>query len=307
MVFLVGRPIARVSAIAFHGLTKDYGRGRGIFDLNLRVAPGEVFGFLGPNGAGKTTTIRLLLDLLRPTRGSATILGRHVQHDGPWVRQRVGYLPGELSMYEKLTGATLVRRMNGLRGVAADAGDDLAQRLQADLTRPIGQLSSGNKRKIGLILALAHDPEVLILDEPTTGLDPLMQREIHGILRSLAKRGKTVFLSSHFIPEVERVCDRVGIVRDGRLLVVKPLAELKNAGLRHVTLRFAGPPPLAAFQALPQIQRIEAKGTHLHLAVAGPLDAVVQVAARHAVLDLDVATRSLEDTFLDYYRRSPHA
>ena len=207
------------AAIVCSGLTKDYGQRHGIFDLDLVIDRGETFGFIGPNGAGKTTTIRLLMDLIRPTRGRAAVLGLDTARGSLAIKRRVGYLPGELAEFPGVTAGYVIGLLAGLRGgVDPDRISALAERFQIDLGRKYETLSHGNKQKVGLIQAFMHEPELLILDEPTNGPDPLMQREFHLLVQESVTRGATVFLSSHVLSEVELICDRIGLIRDGRLL-----------------------------------------------------------------------------------------
>ena len=231
-----------MAAIETDGLTKFYGSERGIEGVTISVEPGEVFGFLGPNGAGKTTTIRTLLDLLHPTGGSAHIFGLDSHRDSVAIRARLGNLPGDFGYGKRSSGREALALLARLRGVG-DLGraEELARRFRADLERPLEQLSRGNRQKVGLILALFHRPELLILDEPTSGLDPLMQEEFLALVREESERGCAVFLSSHELDEVERVCDRVGIIREGRLIAVERIADLlsKTAERRRVEVEFA--------------------------------------------------------------------
>jgi ABC-2 type transport system ATP-binding protein len=290
------------AAIVTEDLTKSYHGRRGIVDVALEVRAGEVFGFLGPNGAGKTTTIRLLLDLIRPTAGRARVLGLDVREGSLEIRRRVGYLPGELALWERMTGAELLAFLGELRGgVDRRFVAELAERLDCDLSARIGSLSHGSKQKVALIQAFLHRPELLILDEPTTGLDPLMQEEFQRMVAEVRAEGRTVFLSSHILREVERTCDRVGIVREGRLVAVEDVRDLRARGLRILDLRFAGPVPASAFQGLPGVQEVEAQGDGVRLTVAGPVDAVVKAAARHEVVDLTSHEPSLEEIFLRFY------
>ncbi len=283
-------------------LTKSYGKARGVVDLNLAVRPGEVFGYLGPNGAGKTTTIRTLLDFIRPTAGSAAVFGLDSHRDSLAIRRRVGYLPGELSLYEGMTGRELLRYMANLRrGVAWRYVEELAERLGASLTQPIRALSHGNKQKLGLIQAFMHRPELLILDEPTQGLDPLVQQEFYRMIAEARAAGRTVFLSSHVLPEVEKTCDRVGIIREGRLVAVEEVASLKAKALRRLQIRFAIPAPSAAFAGLPGVRDVRAEGDTLTFTVTGSLDAVIKAAAGFEVVDLISQEPSLEEVFLAYY------
>jgi ABC-2 type transport system ATP-binding protein len=283
-------------------LTKYYGKSRGIEDLSLEVQEGEIFGFLGPNGAGKTTTIRLAMDFIRPTWGSIQVLGldprRHVRQ----VHRRIGYLPGELTMYDKLTGGELLRYLGHLRGgVDWQYVEELAERLGASLSEPIRSLSSGNKHKMGLIQALMRRPELLILDEPTSRLDPLTRQEFHRLLVEVRAEGRTVFLSSHILPEVERVCDRVGIIRQGQLVAVESVEDLKARSLRRFELHFAVPVPQNAFAGLAGVRHLTVQDTVVRCEVTGSMDAVIKAAARYEVLDLISHEPDLEEVFLAYY------
>jgi ABC-2 type transport system ATP-binding protein len=283
-------------------LTKRYGKARGIAELSLTVERAEVFGFLGPNGAGKTTTIRTLLDLLHPTSGSARLFGLDSRRHSRAIRARRGNLPGEFAYDERLTGSDVLRTFAALRGVRDLRGAKvLAERFEADLSRRLGELSRGNRQKIGLILALFHDPELLILDEPTAGLDPLMQEEFLAVVAEQRERGTTVFISSHDLDEVQRACDRVGIVRDGHLIDVEDVARMRERAYRDVSVRFATPVDPTELSALPGVTELRADGERLDFRVAGDLDAVVKVAARHEVRDLEITQPTLEELFLTYY------
>ena len=283
-------------------LTKRYGSARGIDELTLSVEEGEIFGFLGPNGAGKTTTIRTLLDLLHPTSGSATLFGLDSHRDSRAIRARLGNLPGEFAYEDRMTGRELLHFFAALRGVDhTGRADDLAERFEAGLDRPLRELSRGNKQKIGLIQALFHDPDLLILDEPTTGLDPLMQEEFLAVVTEHRDRGATVFLSSHDLDEVERICDRVGIIREGRLIAVEDVAEMRGRAYRDVAVRFGHPVPAADVAAVAGVQDVVADATTLRFRVQGDLDPVIKAIARHRVLDLEVTRPTLEELFLTYY------
>jgi ABC-2 type transport system ATP-binding protein len=295
-------------AIRTEGLTKYYGRGRrrsrGLEGLDLTVRPGEVFGFLGPNGAGKTTTIRLLLDLIRPTGGRAEVLGMDTRTRSVDVRRLVGYVPGELGLYENLTGRELLAYLANLRGRADQSYvEELAGRLGLDLSRHVHDLSKGNKQKLGLVQAFMHRPELLVLDEPTGGLDPLVQQEFHRLVADHTAAGGTVFLSSHMLSEVEHLAHRVAIVRDGRLAVVEEVAALKARALRRLELDFARPVPPGAFAGLPGVRELAVDGAVLHCAVEGSVDAVVKAAARFEVLNVVSHEPDLEEIFLAYYRK----
>jgi beta-exotoxin I transport system ATP-binding protein len=294
-------------AILTEQLTKSYGRSRsrGVVRLDLEVRPGEVFGFLGPNGAGKTTTIRVLLDLIRPTSGRALVLGRDSHKDTLEIQARSGYLPGELSLYPNLTGRETLRYLGNLRGgVDWDHVAALAERLDCDLERKVADLSTGNKRKVGLIQALMHRPELLILDEPTSGLDPLVQHEFYHLLDEAREAGQTVFLSSHVLPEVQRVCDRVAFVREGELVAVEDVAELMGRAVREVEVVFAEPVPASAFENVPGVTSVSADGkgaATLRLTVAGSLDPAVKALAAYPVVDLISQLPDLEDVFMTFY------
>jgi ABC-2 type transport system ATP-binding protein len=289
-------------AIDTEHLTKYYGASRGIIDVDLDVEAGDVYGFLGPNGAGKTTTIRVLLDLIRPTSGSATVLGLDARRDGVAIRRRVGYLPGEYALYPKLTGAETLRYYGNLRGgVDWSHVEALAARLDFDLKRRTGDLSTGNKRKLGLIQAFMHRPELVILDEPTAGLDPLVRREFYAMVDEAHAAGQTIFLSSHVLPEVQRVCSRAGFVREGRLVAVEDVVALGKKAVHHVEIEFAGPAPQAEFQTLSGVDGLTATDHRLAFTVSGTLDAVVKAAARHEVIALTSHEPDLEDLFLAYY------
>lgn len=290
------------SVIEAEQLTKRYGKSRGIEDLTLSVRKGEIFGFLGPNGAGKTTTIRTLLDLLHPTSGSAKIFGLDSRMDSIAIRARTGNLPGDFAFEDRVTGHQLLRLFANLRGMS-DLGSaaDLADRFKADLSKPLRELSRGNRQKIGLIQALFHEPDLLILDEPTGGLDPLMQEEFLTVVAEHRDRGATVFLSSHDLAEVERICDRVGIIRAGRLAAVESVSEMREHAYRDVVVRFAEPVSLADFEALPEIEQIVVSDDTLSFRSLGGLDAAIKAIASHSVIDIEIKRPTLEELFLTYY------
>jgi ABC-2 type transport system ATP-binding protein len=291
-----------VPAIETERLTKFYGRRRGIEELTMTVEEGEIFGFLGPNGAGKTTTIRTLLDLLHPSAGSARIFGLDSHSDSVAIRARLGNLPGDFGFGKHTSGREALSLLARLRGVRTlDRAEELARRLEADFARPLGQLSRGNRQKVGLILALFHRPELLIFDEPTGGLDPLMQEEFLALVHEERERGATVFLSSHELDEVERLCDRVGIIREGRLIAVERVADLVGKTQRRVSVEFAEQIDLGELRACPGVSALSAEGPHVTFRVAGDLDPVVKALARHRVVDLEFARPTLEEVFLTYY------
>jgi ABC-2 type transport system ATP-binding protein len=285
-------------------LTKSYGANRGIVDLDLEVDEGEVFGFLGPNGAGKTTTIRTLLDHLRPTSGRARIFGIETTADPVAIHRRTGYLPGEFTLYDRLTGGQTIEYFGNLRGGVDPAyRASLIERLDLDPSRRFKEYSKGNKQKLGLVVAFQHRPELLILDEPTSGLDPLVQQAFYGLVGEAQAEGRTVFLSSHVLSEVERTCDRVAIVRDGRLVRTGRVDTLRDLAHHQVELRFPDGVPTAEFAALPGVSDVVVEDHILRLRVAGPITPVLQAAARHELVDFLAREPSLEETFLAEYGR----
>jgi ABC-2 type transport system ATP-binding protein len=289
--------------IQTEALTKLYGRHRGIEDVTFAVELGEVFGFLGPNGAGKTTTIRTLLDLIHPSAGSARLFGLDSRHDSVAIRARIGNLPGDFGYGRQSSGREALRLLARLRGLdRIGRAEALASRFHADLDRPLGQLSRGNRQKVGLILATFHAPELLVLDAPTGGLDPLMQEEFLTLVGEERERGCTVFISSHDLDEVQRVCDRVGMVRDGRLIAVERMAELLGKARRRVTVRLADGAKLDELLPLPQVSRLEAGDGAVTFEVAGDLDPVIKALAGHHVTDIEAVHPTLEEVFLGYYQ-----
>jgi beta-exotoxin I transport system ATP-binding protein len=290
-------------------LTKHYGEVRAVEDLSLEVKMGEVFGFLGPNGAGKTTTIRAILDLIRPTSGTATVLGFDSHTDAVEIRNHIGYLPSDLSMYDELTGRDMITYFANLRG-GVDKGyvDELATRLQADLSKKIGDYSSGNRQKVGLILAFMNRPRLLIMDEPSSGLDPLVQREFQTMMRELAAEGRSVFLSSHTLSEVQRVADRVGIIRSGLLIDVEFVDDLRSKAVRKVELQFSTPVEASTFEAIPGVRDVSVASHHAVMSFEGNMDVLLAAATDHYTL-VDIVTQEadLEEIFLAYYRTDEKA
>ena len=285
-------------------LTKSYGSHRGIVDVDLEVQKGEVFGFLGPNGAGKTTTIRVLLDLIRSTSGKAYVFDIESSADPAAIHRRIGYLPGEFALYDRLTGGQTLDYFGNLRGGVDRAYQaELIERFDLDPSRRFREYSKGNKQKVGLVAALQNHPELLLLDEPTSGLDPLVQQTFFSLLRESVKDGGTVFLSSHILSEVERSCDRVAIIRDGRLVRVDSVDALRDLSHHQVELRFTGEPPIAEFKDLPGVSDVEIEDHQLKLRVLGPITPVVVTAARLGVTDFLSREPSLEETFLAQYGR----
>jgi ABC-2 type transport system ATP-binding protein len=291
------------AAIETHKLTKWYGhKSRGVIDVDLVVETGQIFGFLGPNGAGKSTTIRVLLDLIRPTSGTAQVLGLDVHRNRLAIDRRVSYVPGELSLYSDLTGRQLLTYLGNLQGSVDEVyREKLIERLDLDPGKRIKSLSRGNKQKVGLIAAFMIRPELLILDEPTAGLDPFIQLEFEHLCEEARVEGRTVFISSHQLPEVEHLCDRVGIIREGRLLAVESIAALKERALRRLEIDFGGPVQADAFANLPGVRDLTIDGGILKCTVMGSLDALVKAAAKFEVRNLRSIDTSLEEIFLAYY------
>ena len=282
-------------------LTKTYGKNRGIAGVDFSVEAGETFGFLGPNGAGKTTTIRLLLDLIRPTSGRLSVFGLDARRDSVAIHRRLGYLPGDLRLYERMTGRDLIRYFGHLRG-APGAGDDLAARLDLDLDRKVKELSRGNRQKIGLVQAFMHEPDLVVLDEPTSGLDPLVQETFYELVAEATERGGTVFLSSHVLSEVQRVADRVGLIREGRLQLVDTVENLRARSFTSVEVTFAEPPPADALRGVPGVRETGRHGDVVRLALEGEIDPLLKALARFHVRALDVHEADLEDIFMALYR-----
>ena len=293
------------AAIRTEGLTKDYGGTLGLAGLDMEVRVGEVYGFLGPNGAGKTTAIRLLLNLIRPTGGRATVLGLDAQTDSVALRRRVGYLPGDFLVDGRQTSRQLLSYLGNLRGgVGRGRVDELAQRLDLDLDLRIKTLSKGNRQKVGLVQAVMHDPELLVLDEPTSGLDPFLQHEFISLTREATMDGRTVFMSSHVMSEVQQTADRVGVIRDGRMVTVEGVEDLRERSMRKVSIEFDDPVRIEDFARLPGISHITVAGRSLICRLDGRADALVKEAARHTVVTLSVEEADLEELFFQYYDRS---
>jgi ABC-2 type transport system ATP-binding protein len=284
------------------GLAKSYGHHPALRGIDLEVPQNVVFGYLGPNGAGKTTTIRLLAGLLRPTAGRAEVLGMDTVRDRDRMQQRIGYLPGEFVAYPDLTGEQYLRYLANLRGgVDWQVTQGIVKRLDLDLTRRIGTLSHGNRQKVGIVQAFMHQPDLLILDEPTSGLDPLIQREFLAMLRDARDRGRTVFLSSHVLSEVEAVADVVAILRLGRLVVTEPVDRLKATALRRIDLTFDGPPPTEQLRGLSGVRDVQVLGSTTHVVVRGSTAELIQTAAPHRVVNIVTHEADLEEIFLAYY------
>ena len=285
-------------------LTKTYGSARGISGVDLTVPPGAVFGFLGPNGAGKTTTIRVLMDFLRPTSGTAQVLGLDCSLDSVEIHRRVGYVAGEHAFFERLTaGEQLAWLASARGGLRSGAIEELASRLNLDLSRPIRAMSRGNRQKVALAQAFLHQPELLLLDEPTSGLDPIVQETFHELVHEVVAEGRTVFLSSHVLDEVDHLCHTVAIIRDGRIVAVEDVADLRARAGRKVTIRFADPVDPTTFTALDGVSELTVRDRTVSMRVSGDLDRLVKAAARHHIVDLVSTPPDLEEIFLGYYQQ----
>ncbi len=286
-------------------LTKSYGRSRGIIDVTFSIQEGEVFGFLGPNGAGKTTTMRVLMGLLRANSGSATIGGLDCWKESTEVKKLVGYLPGEFTFDPGLRGAQIIEYLGHLRGGVDQANvRALIERLDFDPSKRFREYSRGNKQKLGLVQALMHKPRLLILDEPTSGLDPLNQQEFYKILAEVHAEGHTVFLSSHILPEVEHTCDRVAIIREGRLVKIDHVSALKDIRQHDVEISFGGPASVEWFKNVAGVVKV-AQGADertLQLSVQSDLTEIIQIAGQHSATNIDTHEPSLEEVFLRFYQ-----
>jgi ABC-2 type transport system ATP-binding protein len=306
--------MATDTVIEMKGLSKTYGSGSdgtlALDNLSLNVNRGEIFGYLGPNGAGKTTTIRMLLDLIRPTNGSATIFGMDVRESSVDIHRRIGFLPGELSLWEGRTGVQIINYIASVRGdtkgFAKHAGE-IAEGLQLDTSKRVRDLSSGNKRKLGLVLAMMHTPELLILDEPTNGLDPLVQQTFHQMMDEYRDKGKTVFLSSHVLSEVQAICDRVGILRDGDLKAVETVERLTRVEFHRIEIEFRDAIPAGLPQQLanmPEVSQLSTNGRRVGMQLVGDFDPLLRAISGGYVEMLRVEEPSLEEIFLAFYSGS---
>lgn len=288
--------------IETRGLTVYYGHQRGIIDIDLQVCKGEIFGFLGPNGSGKTTAQRVLMNVIRPTRGTASVFGQDCQKQGFTIRKDIGYLPGELSLYPGMRADTFLNLMASLRGLKIDQSylRQLYDRLRLDPSRKIKTYSHGNKQKVGVIAAFMSKPELLVLDEPTAALDPIMQQVIMDLMRETKQDGRTVFVSSHILPEVQAVCDRVGMIREGRLIKTDWVESLTHQQFKRIRFRFRESPPENAFD-FEGVRETQREGKLLTLEIDSSLDKVMTVALRYGIEDIETLPVTLEEIFLTYY------
>lgn len=293
------------SVINCQKLSKRYGKSNvyALKDLTLQVSAGEVYGFLGPNGAGKSTAIRTLLNFIQPTEGSATILGLDIVKDSVKVRQFVGYLSGDAAMYPKMTGQQFLDYMASLQPKTDPAyRKELTKKLGAVLDKPLGDLSRGNKQKIGIIQAFMHKPDVLIMDEPTSGLDPLMQEVFYDTVQEAKQRGATIFTSSHILSEVQKICDRVGIIRNGELIAEREIADLSKQASQTFDIVFDGKPPLIGLKKIKGLRISEHNGSVVTIHMTGELAPLFKLLSSHKVLKLDARSLDLEEVFLDFYK-----
>jgi ABC-2 type transport system ATP-binding protein len=289
-------------AIRLEGLTKRFRGGvTALEEIDLTVPKGSIFGFIGPNGAGKTTAIRLMLDLLRPTSGQVELLGENPRTAGSGLRSKIGYLPGEMGLDERLTARQILSFYCDLHDTSAEKAFDLAARFGLDLDRRIRDLSRGNKQKVGIIQAFAHDPELVILDEPTSGLDPILQRSFHGLLRERQEGGLTVLLSSHVLSELQQVATEVAMIRDGRLLAVRDTETMRREAPHKVMVRFASPSPEDLFEGLEGVSGIEYDGLVTRFLFRGEMDTLIKTLATREVVELQSTEPDLEETFLRMY------
>jgi ABC-2 type transport system ATP-binding protein len=293
--------IRKMNAIEIKGLKKYFGKTKAVDGVTFEVKKGEVFGFLGPNGAGKTTTIRCLMDFLRPTEGEITILGKDSKKDSVELKSKIGYLSGNVKLNNNWTGREHVKFVESIRGKSGNV-TELCGKFDLDLSKKFKQLSSGNKQKLGLVLALMSDPEILIMDEPTVGLDPLLQNTIYEILLDMKDRGKTIFVSSHNLAEVERLCDRVGIIKNGKMVEVETLKGLEGKKLHKVEVRFNEKVKKSDFN-FDGVEKIEEIADGLILTVGGDMNRIVKKLSSYKIADLTISHATLEEVFLKFYER----
>jgi ABC-2 type transport system ATP-binding protein len=292
------------AAVLLEGVSKRFGNVQAVDDLSLEVQAGEVFGFLGPNGAGKTTTIRMILDLIRPDAGRMRVLDGDPRADGAALRRRIGFLAGDLALWPRLTGRQVLDHLARLRGgVDPDFRGDIERRIGAQLDRPLGHLSRGNLQKIGVVQAFMARPDLIILDEPTTGLDPLTQDLVHSLVRQARDEGRSVFLSSHNMAEVQQLCDRVALIGQGRLMEVARVEDLRRRAVRRVDVFFERPVEPSTFEGVEGVEQVVRLGPRLHILVRGRMDALVKAISQHPVAELRSQEPSLEEIFKSYYRQ----
>ncbi len=295
------------SVIEIDQLTKTYGAVQAVRGISLRVEQGEIFGFLGPNGAGKTTTIRCMLDVIRPTSGAVRVLGLDAQHDRQALHQRIGYLPGDVRLPGEMTGKQVLNYFSQLQGLQPVLRDELVARFDVELKRPLKGYSKGMRQKIGIVLAFMCDPDLLILDEPTSGLDPLLQKTFNEFLLEEQARGKTVFMSSHIMSDVEKVCQRVAVIRRGELVTVERVEALREKAGQRITVEFApdASVPVTELERVVGVSDVTLSKGSYHMSMSGPMDALIKALSRHEVLRLHVEEAPLEEVFLKFYEDVP--
>ncbi len=294
----------RDSGLVIKKLSKRYGKSEqlALDDLSLEVKPGEVYGFLGPNGAGKSTTIRTLMNFIGPSGGTATILGYDIVEDATTLKRHVGYLSGDFSVYEKMTGKQYLGYMSELQPLKSKGYEKkLGKRLKAEFSKPLGELSRGNRQKIGLIQALMHEPEVLILDEPTSGFDPLIQEEFYGLMKEAKQRGVVVFASSHILSEVQKMCDRVGIIREGKLIVERSIAEMASEAAQTFDITFADKIPLTELKKIKGLKVTSHNQNRVTIHIHGKLAPLFTLLSKNNITGIDTRTLDLEEVFLRFY------
>jgi len=302
--------VKKTPAINCQRLSKRYGQTPryALKDLDLQVHNGEVYGFLGPNGAGKSTAIRTLLNFLQPSSGSATILGLDSVRQSVEIKRSVGYLAGEIALYPRMTGSQFLNYMQALQPLQhPDYAAQLIKQFNADLNKPIETLSKGNRQKLGIIQAFMHEPTVLILDEPTSGLDPLMQAAFYQLVEAAKRRGAAVFLSSHDLAEVRKMCDRIGFIRDGELIAEQTIADLQQSAAHRFDITFQGPAPLAVLKLLPGSEVISLNSRTVSVRIQGNLSPLFGILSKTPITALEQHEINLEEEFLHYYRDKTEA
>lgn len=296
------------SPLVLESLTKSYGKEKAVDSVSISLKKGEVFGFLGPNGAGKTTTIRTILNFIRPTSGKVRVLGEDSVESSVEIKEHIGYLAGDIALYEDMTGDELLRYISSLgRKTDWDYVRALTKKLQAELHRPIKTLSKGNKQKIGLIQAFMHHPELILLDEPTSGLDPLMQQVFYELVDEARKSGVTLFISSHNLQEVQRLCDRAAFIRKGKLVAIEDLRENKNINYHRYRITFDTPPKKKVLQSIKNTKHVEVLDKTAVIGITGSPDALIKAIAAHTIVDFSEEETTLEDVFMHYYSEDEHA
>ena len=290
--------------IVIDNLYKSYGKVQAVKGISMRVEQGEIFGFLGPNGAGKTTTIRCMLDVIRPTSGTLRVLGLDAQRDKMELHQRIGYLPGDVRLPGQMTGKQIIDYFSRLQGLTPVLLDDLVARFDVEMKRPLKSYSKGMRQKIGVVLAFMCDPQVLILDEPTSGLDPLLQRTFNEFLLQEQARGKTIFMSSHIMSDVEKVCQRVAVIRQGEIVTIEEVEKLRQKAGQRVTVEFSDAVSADEVARMPGVSNVTRNNSAYHFNISGSMDALIKALSRHEVLRLQAEEAPLEEVFLKFYENS---